>query len=131
MAAIVPPSPAILRAYRMSRYGAGSVVAHVGSPAEGLRPDQVRTKLVFLGACNPGGRRRPDGWNDRMMRRLRSALHRVHFVEATGSLGGWSETMLMASMDPRWAAVVARRFRQNAIVAVSGRNTQLIVLRSA
>ena len=88
-------------------------------------------RLVFLGACNPGGRRRPEGWNDRMMQRMRSVLRHIHFIEATGSLGRWSETMLMASMDPRRAAVVARRFRQNAIVVVSGRNTQLIVLKSA
>ena len=130
MPAIRPPSPAILRAYTMSRYSAGAVVARVGSPARGLRADQARTRLVFLGACNPGGRRRPDGWNCRMMRRLRCVLRRIRFIEAMGSLGRWSEAMLMASMDPRRAAVVARRFGQNAIVVVLGKITQLIVLKS-
>ena len=130
MPAIRPPSPAILRAYTMSRYSAGAVVARVGSPARGLRADQARTRLVFLGACNPGGRRRPDGWNCRMMRRLRCVLRRIRFIEAMGSLGRWSEAMLMAFMDPRRAAVVARRFGQNAIVVVLGKITQLIVLKS-
>ncbi len=129
MPAIRPPSPAILRAYTMSRYSAGDVVARVGSPARGLRADQARTSLVFLGACNPGGRRRPDGWNSRMMRRLRDVLRRICFINAVGSLGQWSEAMLMACMDSRRAAVVARRFRQNAFIVVLGIRTQLIVLK--
>ena len=123
-----PPSPATLRAYTMSRYSAGGVVAHVGTPAKGRRPDQARTTLVFLGACNPGGRRYPDGWNARMMQRLRDALGRTRFVDGAGGLHRWSEAMLMASMDPRRAVVVARRFRQNAVVLVSGRRTRLLIL---
>ena len=131
MPAIRPPTAAILRAYTMSRYSAGAVVARIGSPAQGLRADQARTSLVFLGACNPCGRRRPDGWNSRMMRQLRCVLHRIDFIEAVGSLGRWSEEMLMASLDRRQAAVVARRFRQNAFVVVLGKRTQLIVLKSS
>ena len=130
MLAMTPPSPAVLRAYTMSRYVAGDVVARIGSPTKGLHPNQARTSLVFLGACNPYGRKRPGGWNTRMMRRLRSILRRIRFIEATGSLGQWSEAMLMAPMDPRRAAVVARRFQQNAIVVVLGKRTQLIILKS-
>ena len=130
MSTITPPSPAILRAYTMSRYVAGGVVARVGSRAEGLRPDQARAALVFLGACNPCGRRHPDAWNARMMRQMRSVLRRICFIEATGSLGRWSEDMVMAAMDPRRAAVIARRFRQNAIVVVLGKRTQLIILKT-
>lgn len=123
------PSAAILRAYRLSRYVAGSVVAHIGSFPQGLAADRTRVTLVLLGACNPGGRRYPDGWNARMMDRMRLALRRFHYIEAAGSLDRWSEEMLMVSIDPRQACVIARRFRQNAIVLISGRRrTRLLII---
>ena len=113
-----PPTAATLRAYKLSRYNAGSIVAYVGKRPKGLSPGQGAREIVLLGACNPYGRRLPDGWNARMMSRLRIVLRRSSFIEANGALGRWSESMLAASMDPRRAAVVARRFRQNAIVII-------------
>jgi uncharacterized protein DUF3293 len=121
----------MLRAYRLSRYSAGDIVAHIGARPKGLRQDQQRMTLVLLGACNPCGRRRPDGWNARMMERLRLVLRRVRFIEASGSLGRWSESMLAAPMNPRKAVVVARRFRQNAVVVISAnRRSRLILLQT-
>ncbi len=84
---------------------------------------------MLLGACNPGGRKRPDGWNARMMDRLRVVLRRFRLVEAKGSLHLWSEAMLLVPMDPRQAIVIARRFRQNAIIVISTRRrTRLVIL---
>jgi hypothetical protein len=57
-------------------------------------------------------------------------MRRFHFIEATGSLGRWSEPMLMVRIDLRRAMVVARRFRQNAIIVISTRRTRLIVLKA-
>jgi len=119
----------MLRAYRQSRYSAGSVVAHVGSVPQGLSMVQGRTTLVMLGACNPCGRRYAEGRNNRMTDQLRLTLRRFHVVEGAGSLRQWSEIMLMVEIDPRRACVVARRFRQNAIILIAGgRRTRLTVL---
>lgn len=131
MCRIKSPSPAILRAYRLTRYSAGDMIARVGSYPVGLKTDRARQILVLFGASNPCGTRRPDGWNARMTDRLRGVLHRTDFVEGSGRLGQWSEIMLMASMDPRRACVLARRFRQNAIIVISRRTrTKLMILPS-
>lgn len=129
MSGLTPPTPAMLRAYRQSLYSAGRVVAHVGSVPQGLSLAQRRTTLVMLGACNPCGRRCAEGSNNRMMDRLRLTLRRFRVVEGAGSLRQWSEAMLMVEIDPRRACVLARRFRQNAIIVIAGgRRTRLIVL---
>ena len=132
MSGITPPSASTLRAYRLSRYSAGDIVTYIGARPKGPRQDQGRMTLVLLGACNPCGRRRPDGWNARMMERLRLVLRRVRFIEASGSLGPWSESMLAAPISPRKAVVVARRFRQNAVVVIStNRRTKLVLLQTS
>ena len=121
--AVLAPTPAILRSYRLSRYEAGGAVLRVGTPATGLDPRweaALRGRgLVLLSACNPGGRRRPDGWNDRMMRRLEDALRRVPHALGHGRLGRWSEALVLAALDPREGIVLARRFRQNAIIIIA------------
>jgi hypothetical protein len=128
MSGVTPPTAAIVRAYRQSCYTADGMVAKVGRLPEGLHPDLNRN-LVLLGACNPGGRKRPDGWNTRMMDRLRAVLRRFHFVEARGSLHLWSEEMLLVQMNACQAMVIARRFRQNAIIVISRRRrTRLLLL---
>ncbi|WP_428374775.1 DUF3293 domain-containing protein [Lichenicoccus sp.] len=121
--AVLAPTPAILRSYRLSRYEAGGAVLHVGRIATGLDADWAARLagggLVLLSACNPGGRRQPDGWNDRMMRRLAEALGRVPHAPGHGRLGIWSEALVLAALDRRRGIALARRFRQNAVILVA------------
>ena len=120
MTGIRPPSVGTLRAYRQSTYRAGGMVARIGFRPTGLGAQRAGAKFVLIGASNPGGRRRPDAWNARMTERLRLRLRHCCFIEATGSLGQWSEAMFMATMDPRRATTLALRFGQNAIVVIRG-----------
>nr|WP_321985638.1 DUF3293 domain-containing protein [uncultured Lichenicoccus sp.] len=121
--AVPAPTPAILRSYRQSRYEAGGAVLRVGRIAPGLDPEWdaglARPGLVLLSACNPGGRRRPEGWNDRMMRRLAETLRRVPHGPGHGRLGIWSEALVLAAIDRRRGIALARRFRQNAVIVVA------------
>ena len=71
----------------------------------------------------------PAGRNARMMARLREAARRLPSAEGEGRGQGWSERHLLLAADPRRAAVLARRFRQNAIVAVrAGAPARLVLL---
>ncbi len=129
MTGLLPPTPAVLRSYRLSTYRAGAVVARIGRRPDGL--DGARVPLVLLSACNPGGRRRPDGWNRRMMRRLGEAMRRIVHVAGEGRLGRWSEPLLLAAMAPARGIVLARRFRQNAVVLLRPRRPARLVLLAA
>lgn len=118
MTGLLPPTPAVLRAYRASTYTAGRVVARVGQRPDGVTGRWAGRDLVLLSACNPGGRRLPDGWNRRMMDRLRETLRGTDHADGEGRLGRWSEPLLLAAMSPRRGLVLARRFRQNAVVVL-------------
>jgi hypothetical protein len=72
--------------------------------------------LVCVTAWNPRSRRMPDGWNQRMQRRLRQCLHRFAVRDAEGSLHRWREEMLLVAGDPRPVIRLAMRFRQRAVV---------------
>ena len=77
------------------------------------------------------------GWDNRTFRlgprmtaRLLAAAKRLPFAEGEGRARGWSERHLLLAADPRRAAVLARRFRQSAVVVVrSGAPARLILLR--
>ena len=128
MAAITPPTPAIARAYRLSTY-------HV----PGLPPVRIGCRphwrggvapwgdIVLLSACNPGGRRYADGWNQRMMRRLASTLAAVPHVLGEGRLGRWSEPLYAVRVPLARGAMLARRFRQNAVVVLHGNRPARLV----
>jgi hypothetical protein len=60
----------------------------------------------------------PPGWNARMLARLRQAARRLPAAEGHGGDGRWQERHLLLAADPRRIAVLARRFRQAAIVTV-------------
>ena len=65
-----------------------------------------------------------------MMARLREAARRLPSAEGEGRGRGWAERHLFLAGDPRRAAVLARRFRQNAIVAArAGAPARLVLLR--
>ena len=123
--------PAHLRAaYRRTAYEADGAVARIGrrSVVMDTLLRRLRTRHgAFVTAWNPFSRRMPPGWNERMLARLRSAARRFGTVTGTGSSGRWAERHLLIAADPRRAVVLARRFRQNAIVVVSiGRKARLI-----
>ena len=58
------------------------------------------------------------GWNARMLARLRQAARRLPAAEGFGGDGRWREAHLLLAADPRRVAVLARRFRQAAVVVV-------------
>jgi len=116
MSGILPPTPSVLRSYRLSDYRAGGVAARVGRRPSAM-PDRWRGRtLVMLSAANPGGRRLPDGWNARMMTRLAERLRRLDWVEGEGRLGRWSEPLILVAIGERRGRAIARLFRQNAII---------------
>lgn len=111
----------LLRAYRASCYLAGAHAARIGSRAPGLdallRAWHVR-EGVFIAAGNPLSRRKPEGWNVRRHAALRERLRGLPYVEGKGGAGRWWEAHCFIGMDPRRGAVLARRFRQQAMVAL-------------
>ncbi|MGG5810454.1 DUF3293 domain-containing protein [Falsiroseomonas sp. CW058] len=118
-------------AYARTDYEAGGIVAHIGarSPALDalLRAGGVR-RAAFVTAWNPYSRKMPRGWNDRMLDRLRGAARGRILAEGWGSGHGWAERHLLLAGDPRRIAVLARRFRQHALVAVAvGKPVRIIL----
>ena len=108
-------TPALLAAYRRTRYVVGDVVVRIGRRSAGASPLR---EAVFITAWNPYSRRMPVEWNRRMQARLVERLRAADYVPAVGADRGWSEDHLMVAMPAVKAAVLARRFRQNAIVVL-------------
>jgi len=115
-------------AYRRTLYRAGEVVVRVGrrsASAEAWMARHGAREAWFLGAENPFSRKMPRRWNDAAHARLRCAL-RV-FEEGDGTLGRWSERMLLAVADATTIRWLMRRHRQAAVVHVPrGRPARLI-----
>jgi len=125
---LLPPTPTVLRAYRLSTYTADGIVAHVGRRPDPMPPRWAGRDLVLLSACNPGGRLRPDGWNRRMMGQLREALRGFSCAEGEGKMGRWSEPLLLVAIAPARGIRLARRFRQNAVILLRDRRPARLVL---
>ena len=123
----------LLVAYRSTDYGAAGAVARIGRRSAAV--DTLLRRLgaregAFVTAWNPWSRRMPSGWNARMMARLREASRRLPSAEGEGRGRGWAERHLLVAADPRRAVALARRFRQNAMVAVRiGAPARLVLLR--
>ncbi|WP_338421663.1 DUF3293 domain-containing protein [Acetobacter fallax] len=118
-------TPQVLRAYRLSVYRAGSLVVRVGERVSGVTG---RGDIVLVSACNPGGRRYPDGWNARMMERLFGQLHGISFSAGEGRLGRWGEPLVAARMPLARGLRLARLYRQNAVVLVRRDQVARLVL---
>lgn len=87
-------------------------------------------EAAFIGAENPMGRRHPPGWNARRTAVLEGWLRRVPHVAGRGQGRGWSESHVLAALPAARAAVLARRFRQLAIVVVRpGQPARLLPVR--
>jgi hypothetical protein len=127
-------APARLQAaYRRSIYAAAGAEARIGrrSPAvDALLRRLGARRGGFVTAWNPFSRRMPPGWNARMLARLRTAARRLPQAEGEGGHGRWRERHLLLAGDPHRLTVLARRFRQAAIVVVrEGAPARLVVLR--
>ncbi|TCZ61286.1 DUF3293 domain-containing protein [Roseicella aquatilis] len=126
-------SGSLTAAYAASGYEAAGAVAHVGrrSPAvDALLRRLGAREGAFITAWNPYSRRMPRGWNDRMHARLLEATRRLPRAGGWGGTDQWQEQHLLLGADPRRSAAIARRFRQNAIVAIRvGGPARLLLLR--
>lgn len=128
-------NPALHRAYRRTDFEAAGAVARIGRRSAAV--DALLARLgaregAFVTAWNPYSRAMPWGWNDRMGDRLRQHVRRLRHAEGWGRAqgGGWAEQHLFVATDARRVAVLARRFRQNAIMAVRrGQPGRLVILR--
>ena len=122
-------------AYRRSDYEAAGAVARIGRRSPDIDALLLRLGVRqggFVGAWNPFSRRMPQGWNDRMLARLCEAAGRLPQAEGSGGNGPWREHHLLLAGDPRRLAVLARRFRQAAIVTLRrGAPARLVLLRPA
>ncbi|MBX6742855.1 MAG: DUF3293 domain-containing protein [Acetobacteraceae bacterium] len=106
-------------AYRRTDYEVAGAVARIGrrnAAVDALLRRLGTRQGAFTTAWNPFSRKMPRGWNERMQARLREATRRLPMAEGWGRGRGWAEHSLLIATDPRRAAVLARRFRQNAIV---------------
>ena len=117
-------SPHLRRLYRRTDYVVG-----IGPPIRiGRRTFLVR-EGALLTAANPRSRRMPDGWNARMNRALAETARRLLPVPAEGRLGDWREEGFLIEAPVARAAVLGRRFRQNALVVVRrGQRARLLLL---
>ena len=123
----------LLAAYYSTDYEVAGAVARIGRRSAAV--DAVLRRLgaregAFVTAWNPWSRRMPPGWNARAMARLRATARRLPCAEGEGRGRGWSERHLLLAADPRRAAMLARHFRQNAMVVVRvGAPARLVLLR--
>jgi hypothetical protein len=117
----------LLRAWWLTDYRIDGHAVRIGRhPPRALFVRLGTRRATLLTAWNPMSRRRPDGWNSRMQRRLRQHLRRLPFLEATGRLNRWFEPMLLVGGDPRRIGRIAARFRQLGVVVLQqGRAAQL------
>nr|WP_246387500.1 DUF3293 domain-containing protein [Gluconacetobacter sacchari] len=119
-----PVDAATARAYRRSLYRAGGIAIRVGQRPMADDPGAPawwrHGDVVFVSAANPGGRRRPEGWNRRRMRVLAGHVAGCELHEGEGRLGQWSEPLLAVRLPLARGRVIARRFGQNAVVLVRG-----------
>ena len=120
-----PPTAAAIRAYRRSHYVAPGLDVRIGSRPRGW--PLPGASIVLLGACNPSGRRLPTGRNAKRMSRLETCLDSFPHLCGEGRLGRWSEALFAVAMPLRRACVLARRFGQNAVVALAPNHAARLV----
>lgn len=124
--------PGLRAAFLRTGYEAGGVVVRVGRRSAAmdalLRRRGVRA-AGFVTAWNPFSRPMPLGWNRRLQARLGEAMRGAVLAEGWGVGRGWAEHHLLLAGDPRRIAVLARRFRQYAVVTLRpGRPARLLWL---
>ncbi len=79
-------------------------------------------EAVLVTACNPRSRRKPAGWNARMMHRLREWVRHRTVVPGESGTGLWREPQCLVTCAPAWGIRVARRFGQHALLVLRRRH---------
>jgi hypothetical protein len=124
---------ALRAAFARTGYEAAGIVVRIGQRSAAmdtlLRAQGVRA-AAFVTAWNPFSRRMPQGWNARMLARLRQAARGRVIGEGWGRGRCWAERHLLLAGDPRPLLRLARRFRQHAIVAVARGQPARLMLAS-
>ena len=124
--------PLMLRIYRLTCYKVGGISFHIDRRSPGadcLLRRAGRRQAVLVSAWNPRSKRKPDGWNRRMHRALLVHARRIPALPASGGLGRWREDHLLLLTDPRPCLMLARRFRQRAVVTLrTGQPVKLVLL---
>jgi len=119
-------------AYRKSRYSVAGLDLTVGrrsSALDGLLAGMGVRDAVLITAWNPRSRRMPPPWNHRMMAALRLRLGDRTALPATNEWHGWAEGQFLVPGDRRRLTVLARLFRQAALVGVRrGQDVRLLPL---
>ncbi len=119
-------------AYRRSRYSVAGLPLTVGRRSgglDGLLAGMGAREAVLMTAWNPASRRMPPSWNARMMAALRHRLGSTPSLPASGEGCGWAEDQLLVIGDRRRLAVLARLFRQAAMVGLKrGQDVRLLPL---
>jgi len=109
----IAPDPRLAAAWRARHASIAALLDRLG----------VR-QAAFTGAWNPFSTRHPRGWNHRRLGRLREAARRLPRREGMGRAcrpRPWGEEHLLIGAPAARCAVLARRFRQDAIVVIRRR----------
>ncbi len=123
-------TPSLRRAFRTTTYEAEGAIARIGrrgAALDALLAARGARVAGFVTAWNPFSRRMPCGVNDRMQDRLRALARGRVLGEGFGRGRCWAEHHLLVAGDPRALRVMARRFRQHAIVIVAPRHAARLV----
>lgn len=126
-----PLRPALLRAYRRTRYEVVGVEVRIGRRSkamDALLASHGARQATFVTAYNPLSRLHPPGWNQRMQCQFAKATRRRPVLTGVGQWRRWSEAHLVILGDWRPARGLARRFRQHGIVIVSQAKPAKLVL---
>ena len=119
-------------AYRRSRYSVAGFDLAVGRRSgdlDGLLAGMRARHAVLITAWNPASRRMPPRWNDRMMTALRHRLGDTPALPAASAGPGWAEDHLLVTGDRRRLSVLARLFRQSALLDLRrGQDVRLLPL---
>lgn len=118
----------------MTTYRAAGAEVRIGHRSRTMDAVLHRWRVpqaAFVGAANPSSRRKPEGWNRRMDATLQRMVRRLPHAAAEGRWRTWSEPGVLVGCPAARAAVLARRFRQVAIVvAGQGRPASLLLLQA-
>ena len=132
----MPPhrlSPSLLRAYRMTGYTTAGITIRIGrrsAEMDRLLLSHRQREAAFVTAFNPFSRPMPPGWNRRMQASLTRAASRRITLPASGRWRRWSESHIAVIGSFRWTAVLARKYRQHAIVILRLRQPSRLVYTS-
>jgi hypothetical protein len=118
--------------YGKTRYHVAGLDLAIGRRSgalDGLLAGMGVRDAVLITAWNPRSRRMPRLWNEKMMAALRDRLGSTPALPAHNEWRGWAEQQLLVAGDRRRLAVIARHFRQAALVGLRrGQELRLLPL---